>query len=109
MEDAAVHGINDVGRLYQGNNAEAMIAGDLVLFEDEVNPVMSALFENDVAVTALHNHFFFDDPKVYFMHIGGEGRPEKLAQGVKAALARQKEIRAAQPQPARAFGKAFAP
>jgi hypothetical protein len=93
----------------KGNNAEAMIAGDLVLFEDEVNPVMSALFENDVAVTALHNHFFFDDPKVYFMHIGGEGRLEKLAQGVKAALAQQKEIRAAQPQPARAFGKAFAP
>jgi hypothetical protein len=93
----------------KGNNAEAMIAGDLVLFEDEVNPVMSALFENDVAVTALHNHFFFDDPKVYFMHIGGEGRLEKLAQGVKAALARQKEIRAAQPQPARAFGKALAP
>src|SRR5215210_1594926 len=62
----------------QGKNAEAMIAGDFVLFEDEVNPVMSALFENGVAVTALHNHFFFDDPKVYFMHIGGEGSLEKL-------------------------------
>src|SRR5947207_15004345 len=48
-----------------GKKAEAMVAGDIVLFEDEVNPVMSALFENGVDVTALHNHFFFDDPKVY--------------------------------------------
>jgi hypothetical protein len=86
-----------------------MVAGDLVLFEDEVNPVMSALFANGVGVTALHNHFFFDEPKVYFMHIGGEGTTEKLATGVKAALGKQKEIRAAQPQPARVFGKAFAP
>lgn len=92
-----------------GKNAESMVAGDLVLFEDEVNLVMSALLENGVAVTALHNHFFFDDPKLYFMHIGGEGSVEQLAKGVKAALARQKEIRAAQPQPARVFGKAFAP
>jgi hypothetical protein len=93
----------------QGKKTEAMVAGDLVLFEDEVNPVMSALFENGVAVTALHNHFFFDDPKVYFMHIGGEGSVDQLAKGVRAALAKQKEIRAAQPQAARVFGKAFAP
>src|SRR5262245_26285296 len=92
-----------------GKTAEAMIAGDLVLFEDEVNPVMSSLFENGVAVTAVHNHFFFDDPKVYFMHVGGEGSVDQLAKGVKAALAKQKEIRAAQPQPVRVFGKAFAP
>lgn len=93
----------------QGKKAEAMVAGDLVLFEDEVNPVMSALFENGVAVTALHNHFFFDNPKVYFMHIGGESTVEQLANGIKAALAKQKEIRSAQPQPARVFEKAFAP
>ena len=92
-----------------GKKAEAMVAGDLVLFEDEVSPVMSALFANGVAVTALHNHFFFDDPKVYFMHIGGEGPLDQVAKGVKAALARQKEIRAAEPQPVRVFGKAFAP
>ncbi|MCI0540266.1 MAG: DUF1259 domain-containing protein [Verrucomicrobiales bacterium] len=93
----------------EGKQAEAMVAGDFVLFEDEVNLVMSALFEHGVGVTALHNHFFFDEPKVYFMHIGGEGTVEKLASGVKAALAKQKEIRAAQPQPVRVFGKAFAP
>ena len=93
----------------EGKKEEAMVAGDLVLFEDEVNPVMTAALEGGLSVTALHNHFFFDEPKVYFMHIGGEGATEKLAGGVKAALARQKEIRAAQPKPGRAFGSAFAP
>ncbi len=93
----------------EGKKAEAMVAGDLVLFEDEVNPVMSTLFANGVNVTALHNHFFFDEPKVYFMHIGGDGTLEKLASGVKAALAKQKEIRAVHPQPTRMFGSAFAP
>ena len=93
----------------EGKTNEAMVAGDLVLFEEEVNPVMSALFEHGVGVTALHNHFFFDEPKVYFMHIGGEGTVEKVAGGVKAALAKQKEIRTARPQPARMFGNAFAP
>jgi hypothetical protein len=92
-----------------GKRAEAMVAGDLVLFEDEVNPVMSAALESGLTVTALHNHFFFDEPKVYFMHIGGEGATQALASGVKAALAKQKEIRAARPQPSRMFGSSFAP
>jgi hypothetical protein len=102
-------GLTTWASFIEGKEVEAMVAGDFVLFEDEVNPVMSALFEQGVGVTALHNHFFFDEPKVYFMHIGGEGTVEKLASGVKAALAKQKEIRAAQPQPTRVFGKAFAP
>ncbi len=92
-----------------GTRSEAMVAGDLVLLEDEVNPVMSAALDGGLSVTALHNHFFFDEPKVYFMHIGGEGALEQLAGGVKAALAKQKEIRAAHPQPTRMFGTAFAP
>jgi hypothetical protein len=99
-------GLTSWAAFMEGKQAEAMVMGDLVLFEDEVNPVMSALFEHGVGVTALHNHFFFDEPKVYFMHIGGEGTVEKLASGMKAALAKQKEIRAAQQQPARVFGKA---
>src|SRR5882724_29092 len=44
----------------------AMVMGDTVLFEDEVNPVMSAALDNGLSVTALHNHFFFDQPKVFF-------------------------------------------
>jgi hypothetical protein len=92
-----------------GGDSEAMVAGDLVLFEDEVNPVMSALLESGLTVTALHNHFFFDQPRVYFMHLGGEGTVEQLAKGVRAALDKQKSIRTAQPQPAKMFGPGFAP
>jgi len=88
-----------------GKEKEAMVMGDMVLMQDEVNPVMSMALENGLAVTALHNHFFYDEPKVYFMHIGGEGSPETLAKGVKAALDKVKQIRAANPQPARTFGK----
>jgi rhodanese-related sulfurtransferase len=82
-----------------------MIMGDLVLFQDEVNPVMSVLFENGVEVTALHNHFFYDSPKVYFMHVGGEGSVEKLARGVKMALAKTKEIRGQKSNPSESFGR----
>jgi hypothetical protein len=64
---------------FQGTNEKAMMMGDTVLFEDEVNTAMSAALDNGLSVTALHNHFFFDQPKVYFMHIGGEGSAEKLA------------------------------
>src|SRR5205085_11046146 len=56
----------------KGAHTEAMVMGDTVLFEDEVNSAMSAALDNGLQVTALHNHFFFDQPKVYFMHIGGE-------------------------------------
>jgi hypothetical protein len=77
----------------------AMVMGDIVLFQDEVNPAMSAAFNAGLAVTALHNHFFFDQPKVLFMHIGGEGDVEKLARGVRAVFDKVKEIRAKTPTP----------
>ncbi len=80
-----------------------MMMGDTVVFEDEVNPVMSAAFEAGLEVTALHNHFFFDDPKVYFMHIGGTGEASKLAAGVKKVYDKIAEIRAATPVPTKAF------
>jgi hypothetical protein len=81
----------------------AMMMGDTVLFEDEVNPVMSAAFDAGLEVTALHNHFFFDDPKVYFMHIGGTGDAKTLAAGVKKVYDKVAEIRAANPAPGKAF------
>jgi hypothetical protein len=102
-------GLTSWAAFTEGGKAEVMLAGDLVLFEDEVNPVMSAALDAGLSVTALHNHFFFDQPRVYFMHIGGEGTTEQMAKGVKAAFAKQKEIRTAQPQPAKVFGTAFAP
>jgi Domain of Unknown Function (DUF1259) len=102
-------GLTSWASFAQGKEAETMVMGDLVLMQDEVNPVMSAAFDAGLSVTALHNHFFYDEPKVYFMHIGGEGTTQKLAAGVKAALDKVKEIRAAAPEPQNSFGKPFAP
>jgi len=63
-----------------------VVMGDLVLLEDQVNPVMSVALDNGLEVTALHNHFFWDSPKVMFMHIGGMGDEAKLAEAVGKVL-----------------------
>jgi Domain of Unknown Function (DUF1259) len=81
----------------------AMMMGDTVLFEDEVNPAMSAALDNGLHVTALHNHFFFDQPKVFFMHIEGEGSVEKLASAVKKVYDTTKAIRGPDAKPAESF------
>jgi hypothetical protein len=88
---------------FQSSTDGAMVMGDTVVFEDEVNAAIDAALAGGLEVTALHNHFLFDDPKVYFMHIGGNGCPEKLAQGVKAVWDAVKKVRAANPQPAKRF------
>ncbi len=67
------------------SGSEVMM-GDLVLSQDEVNPVMSALLDNGIDVTALHNHFFWDDPRVYFMHVHGMGKAADLTKRVKPGL-----------------------
>jgi hypothetical protein len=82
----------------------AMVMGDIVLFEDEVNAAMSAALDMGLNVTALHNHFFFDRPKVFFMHIEGEGTTEKLASAVKKVYDAAKQIRAASPKLKDSFG-----
>ena len=82
----------------------AMVMGDTVLFEDEVNAAMSAALDNGLNVTALHNHFFFDHPKVYFMHIEGEGSLDQLASAVKKVYDTARQIRAANSQPKDSFG-----
>ena len=87
-----------------GQAGKSMVMGDLVLFQDEVNPVLSELLDSGLEVTALHNHFFFDDPKVYFMHIGGEAQAEQLAKGVRRALDKVKEIRTKAAVPGSGFG-----
>src|SRR2546421_4204015 len=69
----------------------AMVMGDQVLLEDQVNPVMSVALENGLEVTALHNHFFWDSPKVMFMHIGGMGDEAKLAEAVGKVFATLKQ------------------
>lgn len=94
---------------FQGTNDRAMMMGDTVLFQDEVNPVMSAAFENGLSVTALHNHFFFDEPKVYFMHIEGRGSVANLASAVRKVYDKIREIRAAAPKPESGFAQPAPP
>jgi len=93
----------------QGSHTEAVVMGDTVLFEDEVNPVMSVAFDSGLSVTALHNHFFFDHPKVYFMHIEGQGTVEQLAGAVRKVYDKIKEIRATSPQPKDSLGETALP
>src|SRR4029077_2530873 len=57
----------------KGDGGSDVMMGDLVLLEDEVNPVMSALLDNGLEVTALHNHFFFESPRIFYMHVHGHG------------------------------------
>jgi len=87
----------------------AMVMGDTVLFEDEVNAAMSAALNNGLNVTALHNHFFFDHPKVYFMHIEGEGAVDRLAGAVRKVYDATKQIRAVNSNPKDSSGAAQLP
>ena len=80
-----------------------MVMGDTVLLEDEVNPAMSAALDAGLEVTALHNHFFFDQPRVYFMHIGGMGETRRMAGAVKAVYDRVAQVRASSATPASGF------
>lgn len=73
--------------------AHTMVMGDIVLLEAEVNAVMSAALNSGLEVTALHNHFSWDTPRIMFMHIGGMGDEEKLAQAVGQVFSKLKEVR----------------
>jgi hypothetical protein len=84
-------------------NHGAMVMGDTVVFQDEVTPAMDAAFAGGLEVTGLHNHFFYDEPKIYFMHIGGQGDPEKLATAVKSMWDAIKKVRSEHPKPATKF------
>src|SRR6266568_2851507 len=70
----------------KGTGGNDVMMGDLVLLEDEVNPVMSALLSNGLEVTALHNHFFFESPRIFYMHVHGHGKAADLAKMAKPAL-----------------------
>jgi Domain of Unknown Function (DUF1259) len=75
-----------------------MVMGDTVMTEDQVNPVMSVALDNGLEVTALHNHFFWDSPKVMFMHIGGMGEQDRLAEAVGKVFAKIKETSGGNPE-----------
>jgi len=68
----------------------AMVMGDLVLLETEINPVMSKLIQNGVEITAVHNHLLRSNPATFYMHIGGHGDPVKLATAIRDALGESK-------------------
>lgn len=70
----------------KGTGGKDVMMGDLVLTQEQVNPVMSAILQNGLDVTALHNHFFWEEPRLFFMHIHGAGTPADLAREVKPAL-----------------------
>ena len=72
--------------LTKGDGGMDVMMGDLVLLQDEVNPVMSALLDNGLDVTALHNHFLWDEPRMFYMHVHGRGKSMDLAHKVKPAL-----------------------
>jgi hypothetical protein len=72
--------------LTRASDGMDVMMGDLVLLQEEVNPVMSALLDNGIEVTALHNHFFWDEPHVFYMHVHGKGKGLDLAHKVKPAL-----------------------
>jgi hypothetical protein len=94
----------------KGDGGHQVLMGDLVLLQDEVNPVMSALLENGLDVTALHNHFFWDEPRMYYMHVHAHGTASELAQKLKPALAligKSTQAPAASPAPAAAAQNAL--
>src|SRR6266849_5606315 len=68
----------------------AMVMGDLVLLETEINPVMAKLLEGGIEITAIHNHVLRGSPATFYMHIGGHGDPVKLATAIRTALAESK-------------------
>ena len=70
----------------KGDEGMDVMMGDLVLLQEEVNPVMSALLDNGLEVTALHNHFFWDEPHIFYMHVHGHGKAADLARRAKPAL-----------------------
>ncbi len=70
----------------KGSGGHDVMMGDLVLLQEEVNPVMSAMLNNGLEVTALHNHFFFEEPRVFYMHVMGHGAAADLARRAKPGL-----------------------
>jgi hypothetical protein len=72
---------------FQPMSGSAMVMGDLVVLQSEVNPVMTKLLQGGVEVTAVHNHLLRSEPLTFYMHVGGHGDPVKMAETIRDALA----------------------
>lgn len=86
MGDVTLETLGSKTKVYVSAGHDVMM-GDLVLTEDEVNPVMSAILENGLDVTALHNHFFWEQPRIFYLHVHGTGAAADLTKRVKPAIA----------------------
>ena len=84
---------------FMPNGRSTMVMGNMVLSENQVNPVIDAALGHGLEVTALHNHFLWDQPRVMFMHIGGHGDESTLATAVGKVFAKIKETAAVDPGP----------
>jgi len=90
--------------LTKASDGSEVMMGDLVLLQEEVNPVLSALLNNGIDVTALHHHFYWDDPHIYYMHVHGVGKGADLAQHIKPALDLIGHVKPESPAPASTGG-----
>lgn len=77
----------------------AMLMSDTVLLQEEVNPLISAAQANGLEVSAIHNHFFYEEPRIFYMHLHGMGSPAELARKFAAAISQSKISPANQPAP----------
>jgi hypothetical protein len=84
---------------FKRDRKDDMVMGDLVLVQDQISPVMSAALDNGLEVTALHNHFVWDSPRIMFMHIGGVGPERDLATAVGRVFAEIKQTTGKNQQP----------
>jgi hypothetical protein len=106
IENRAAHpflGFSSWAAFTPSSHGGTMVMGDIVLLQDEVSPAMSAALDTGLEVTALHNHFFYESPRVMYMHIGGNGEPDKLAAAVKKVMDAQRGVRTGAPEPPSAF------
>ncbi len=105
----AFMGMTNSASFIKGAHSEAMLLAELPLFEDEVNLAMFVALESGLSVTALHNHFFFEHPRIFFLQLQGEGTTEHLASSFRLVNDKVKEFRASHPVPADTWGKPALP
>jgi hypothetical protein len=86
MDIPASMGVATAINFQPTSNGRTAITGDFVLLGSEVNPVIAALRENGIQVTALHSHMLTEEPRLFFMHFWANDDAGKLAQGLRAAL-----------------------
>jgi hypothetical protein len=86
MTFTGAQGVAESINFQDAGDGKVATTGDFVLIADEVNPVISALDEHHVAVTALHNHLLTEQPRIFFMHFWAVGSPNSVGGGISAAL-----------------------